>query len=209
MSELLSIIGFSISIVAIWISLNVARKQNIIALFQNRVNVLKALEEYFTSPKGYPNAIANFLQPSVKIPTENIWDPEIDELVGKATLLFSKNICDNLLQIKNDYKKVRSLDGKLKAFLSIVKEIPNNEEIELKFRDYFENPNPNIDEENQFREFCNKHCLPIDETTDTGELTTEYYNFYDLNKNQSDIFNSICKIQSDILNAMRAEIKPI
>jgi len=208
MSAILSAIGLIFSGVAILISIAVARRQNKISLFEKKFETLKALEEYFTSLKGSPTAVSKFIYPRFKYESENVWDPEINKLIERATLLFSKRLSGDLLQIKDKYSQIRRLDGKISRFFSLLQEIPDYEEIELKFREYLENQSPSDDVENQFKELCRKFIFPEPDPFENDLNISIKYNFYELYNSQSEIFNSIIVLQNHILEAMKYEIKP-
>ena len=207
MSAILSIVGVIISVVAIWISINVSKKQNRIALFDRKFDVYKELQVYFNGPLVWPKAISVFLMPESNLKSDNAWAPEINEIIGKASLLFSKGLNDILLEMKNKYAEIRQLDSSISSYFSLLEGLPNFQEIRAKYAEYLQDDAPTDDEEKQFEDLCNKTVISTNEQIGYGEFVADVYNYYDLNKRQSNIYQEITKMQKSILDAMVGEIK--
>lgn len=209
MSAILSIMGVIVSVIAICISINVSRKQNRIALFDKKFEIYKALEEYFNSSKGWPKAVNKFLIPSSSLPSDNAWAPEINEIVGKATLLFSERLNGKLQEIKNKYAEIRHLDGRISLYFSLLQELPDYQDIKPLFIEYLKSDCPSGDEEKKFEELCNRLTISTNEPIGDGKYELVNYKFYDLYRKQSDLVMEIAKAKNNILEIIISEIKPI
>lgn len=209
MSAILSIVGVIISVVAIWISINVSKKQNRIALFDRKFDVYKELQDYFNAPLGWPKAISKFLMPESNLKSDNAWAPEINEIIGKASLLFSKGLNDILLEMKNKYAEVRQLDSSISSYFSLLKEMPNFHEVKSQYVEYLQDDSPTDEEEQQFEGLCKRTAISANEQIGYNEYEVVEYNFYDLSKKQSSIYQEITKLHERVLDAMAGEIKPL
>lgn len=208
-SAILSMVGLFISGVAIWISISVSKKQNRIALFDKKFEVYKELQDYFNGPKGWPKAVSKFLIPESNFKSDNSWAPEINEIVGKASLLFSKGLCDKLIAMKNKYTEVRQLDSSISSYFSLLEERPDFQEIRAKYVEYLQDDLPTDDEEMQFEDLCKRTAVSANEQIGYNEYEVVEYNFFDLYKRQSDLYQEITKLQESALEAMAGEIKPL
>ncbi|MBN2284903.1 MAG: hypothetical protein JXI43_00540 [Tissierellales bacterium] len=209
MSAILSIVGVIISVVAIWISINVSKKQNRIALFDRKYDVYKELQDYFNGPLGWPKAISKFLMPDTNLKSDNALAPEINEIIGKASLLFSKDLNDKLHEIKNKYAEIRQIDSSISTYFSLLEEMPDFHEIKSQYVEYLQDDSPTDEAEKQFKDLCNITAISANEQIGYNEYEVVKYNFYDLNQKQSDIYQEITKLQKSVLGAIFVEIKPL
>lgn len=179
-SAILSTIGVLISGIAIWISSRVSIKQNRIELFDKKFEVFKSLEDYFNNSKGWPKSVSLFLTPGVRFQSDNVWAPEINEIVGKASLLFSDALCQKLVAIKNKYSEIRHLDSSISSYFTLLKDHPKYSEISPKFIDYLSNNSPTAEQEEEFMEICSKSKITAEEPVGDNEFEFVTYNFCDL-----------------------------
>lgn len=207
MSEILSILSIIISAVAIWISTKVSKKQNKIALFDQKFETYKALKDYFDSSKGWPKAVSKFLTPSVKFKTDNTWAPEINEILGKVSLLFSSNLNDKLIDLQNKYAEVRYLDSCISSYFALLERLDDYQDIRPQFIEYLQDDSPTDDEEKNFIEFCNRRTISTTDVNADGDSVPVSYNFYDLYKKQSDLYREISEAQKAIHKSILDEIK--
>ncbi len=208
-SGILSIVGLFISGVAIWISISVSKKQNRIALFDKKFEVYKELQDYFNGPKGWPKAVLKFLGSGNSMQSDNVWAPEINEIVGKASLLFSKRLNDNLIEMKNKYAEVRQLDSSISSYFSLLEETPDFHEVKSQYVEYLQDDSPTEAEEKQFEDLCSRTAISANEQIGYNEYEVVNYNFFHLNKKQSDLYQEITKLQKSVLDTMVSEIKPL
>lgn len=212
MSAILSLIGLSLSFVAICISINVSRKQNKIALFQNKFEIYKVLRNWHISISIYPIAFNNFLG----LYSGSLLNKElhqiIDEILETAGYLFSKPVLNKLQKVKYNFEELEGLDSSIEAYLSDFK-TKYGQEMFAAFREelsnYFTVPNPS-EYENEFKEYCGKKvvsCYVYDEVL--RDNRREVLNFYDLYKARNAVFKEISDVHKDVLNLMKDEIKPL
>lgn len=209
MSAILSIIGVIISFIAICISISSSRQQNRIALFDKRFETYKELGGYFESSKGFPKAVLKFINDGDNcMKSDNSWSPEIDSIVDKATLLFTKQLTENLNKIKHHYAEIRRIDSSIDSYFSLMNQDPEFHKIKPKFIEYLQDEMQETIDETSFKTFCDNNSIVANEPTGYGEYETVAYNFYDLNKRQSEVCQEITLLQKKILEAMRSEIRP-
>ena len=209
MSAILSIVGVIVSSLAICISINVSKKQNRIALFDRKFDVYKKLQDYFNGTLGWPKAISKFLAPGSNFKADNAWEPEINEIIGKASLLFSKDLNDILFEMRNKYAEVRLLDSSINSYFSLLEEVPDFHKIKSQYVEYLQDASPTDEEEKQFEDLCKRTAISAKEQIGYNEYEDVKYNFYDLNKEQSGLYQEILKLQERVLDAMTGEIKPL
>jgi hypothetical protein len=109
--------------------------------------------------------------------------------------------------MKNKYAEIRQLDSSISSYFSLLEGLPNFQEIRAKYAEYLQDDAPTDDEEKQFEDLCNKTVISTNEQIGYGEFEAVVYNYYDLNKRQSNIYQEITKMQKSILDAMVGEIK--
>ena len=199
-----------LSLIAIGITVITSKEQNKIALFNEKYEIYKRLESYMSGFNGIPKAVGDFQFPNVKLPKENAWFPEIDEITRRAELLFSKKLGNRLSMLREMYRKIRRLDDSLSSYLSRLSEHPLfNEKTKEQFMYYlqegFESP---VDTES-FRKICDNLLISVDEMVDQDKYKTFHYNFYDLYTKQLQIVREIEKEKPLIIELIRNEIRPI
>lgn len=209
MSAILSFISLFVSVIAIWISIKSTNKQNRIELFDKKYDIYKSLENYFESLKGNPKAILHFLHPGMKFENDNPWRPEINEIAGKASLLFSDSLSQNLKDMEMKYSRMRQLDNSISSYFSYLEEEPISSEVIPLYKEYFSNNSPTDEDEKKFKQTCEKSIIKREEQTDYNNFEYVTYNLYDLYNEQSNIHTDICNFQKKILKGILEEIKPL
>jgi hypothetical protein len=97
----------------------------------------------------------------------------------------------------------------MNSYFALLEELPDYQKIKLQFMEYLQDDTPTNDEDRKFEELCNNYMISTTEPTEYGEYESVSYNFYALNKNQSDLFREVTKLQKNILESVVGEIKPI
>lgn len=204
-----SILGLIFSIFALVVSTRVSKRQDRISMFEKKYDVYKTLKSYFESTKGWPKTISRFLYPNINLQTDNVWSPEINEIVESGTLLFSKAVAEKLKIIKKMYADIRHLDINLDSYFTSLSDQPNYSIIKSKLVEYLQDYTTTEQQEKEFAEFCRNTRITVNEPVDQDQYELVTYDFYELHKKQSKLELEISKMQKSILEAILSEIKPL
>lgn len=199
-----------LSLIAIGITVITSKEQNKIALFNEKYDIYKDLESYISGFKGLPKAVSNFQYPGIKLSKENAWAPEINEITGRAELLFSKKLGNRISELRDRYTKIRKLDDSLDSYLARLPVHPLFiEKTKERFMYYLQEGFESQKDNESFRKICVELSISVDEQVDQDKYETFHYNFYDLYTAQLQITREVQKEKTLILELMRNEIRPI
>lgn len=193
-----------ISIVAISVSITIAKKQNKIALFDKRIDSYVKLQEYFDSPERWPKVIANKCHgQDVKNINSYVQAKEADKLFLTAELLFPEKISIKLNQIHENYKEITWRDSLIEMNLA---NIEHNEVVSKRILELFENNAITFiteAEREELKKICKEYEFIHYEQISAAKWEEYRCNMYELSKEQDELCEKNKRLEKEVLQEMR------
>ena len=208
MNLLISIIPLFLSIVAIYVSLSIARKQNKIALFDKRIDCYMKLQEYFESPLRWPSAIASkYYGTETKSKNNYVFAKEAEKLFLAAELLFPEKITNKLNQIHENDREIAWKDFMIEMNLA---HIEHNEVISNRISELFKDDALTFltdAEREELKELC-KICEFTHYEQISATKREEYRcNMYEFSEEQDKLSEINQKLEKEVMQEMKEEIQ--
>ena len=204
---ILSIVTIGISVIALYISISTAKKQNKIALFEKKLECYNDLSQYFEGKSIFSSAEVKLMEGNVKF--KNGFMGNKDHLLSQVRLLFKKKIWDLTSEIDELYKLIHRSDSMISDYFSLLEEYPDGIRIKEEIKKYNEMEARDwqfpitTQEETEFKKMCDDNTIVYNNPVD-GDTRL---NYYDLKSIQKEAYQDISVKEKLLFELMENEIK--